>query len=231
MPSLDGGDDFVRVCRPGEWLRVGVGLSDEPVDGRLEIDDGAEDTAFQSTSAELGEKSLDSVEPGARGWCEVENETRVAIEPGANVGVFVSCIVVENDVDDLAERNLSLDGIQKSNEFLMTMTLHVAADDRAVEDVEGGEQCRGAVPTRRALLSEFPCLFFPTEYPVLNKPVALYVRPYVKAPRGSTEGAKYLHLALSLRAALRDSPQYPAKDLLELDGLIWEFQRVKAEKA
>jgi hypothetical protein len=38
------------------------------------------------------------------------------------------------------------------------------------------------VPTRRALLSEFLCLFFPTEYPVLNKPVAMYVRPY-GAPR------------------------------------------------
>jgi hypothetical protein len=76
----------------------------------------------------------------------VENETRVAIEPGTNVGVFVSCIVVENDVDDLADRNLRLDVVEKSNEFLMTMTLHVAADDRAIEDVEGGKQCRGAVP-------------------------------------------------------------------------------------
>ena len=95
MPSLDGGDDFVRVgCQP-EWLRVGVGLSDEAVDGRLEIDDGAEDTTFQSTSAELGEKPLYSVEPGGRGWCEVENKTRVAIEPGTNVGVFVSCVVRE----------------------------------------------------------------------------------------------------------------------------------------
>ena len=52
------------------------------VNGGLEIDDGAEDTTFQATSAELGEEPLDSVEPGARGWCEVENETRVAIEPG-----------------------------------------------------------------------------------------------------------------------------------------------------
>ena len=67
----------------------------------------------------------------------------MAIEPGANVGVFVSCTIVENDVDHLADRNLRLDGVQKSNEFLMTMTLHVAADDRAVEDVEGGKQRRG----------------------------------------------------------------------------------------
>ena len=83
------------------------------------------------------------------------------------------------------------------------------------------------VPTRRALLSELLCLFFPADHPVLNKPVASYVRP-VKAPYGSTEGARYLHLALSLRAALREDPQYPAKDLLELDGLIWKVQDMKA---
>jgi hypothetical protein len=56
VPSLDGGDDFIRVGRPREWLRIGVCFSDEAVDDRLEIDDGAEDTTFQATSAELGEE-------------------------------------------------------------------------------------------------------------------------------------------------------------------------------
>ena len=68
----------------------------------------------------------------------------MAIEPGANVRMLVGGIVVENDVDDLTDRNLRLDGVQKSNEFLMTMALHIATDDRAVEDVERGEQRRGA---------------------------------------------------------------------------------------
>jgi hypothetical protein len=47
-PLLDGADDFVRVGGPREWLRVGAGLSDEAVDGDLEIDDGAEDTRFSN---------------------------------------------------------------------------------------------------------------------------------------------------------------------------------------
>lgn len=101
-----------------------------------------------------------------------------------------------------------------------------AADDardlavvRVIDDLRSQE-----VPTRRALLSELLCLFFPGQYPVLNEPVASYVRPHVKAPYGSTEGAKYLHLALSLRAALHANPGYPAKNLLELDGMIWKFQ-------
>ncbi len=80
------------------------------------------------------------------------------------------------------------------------------------------------VPTRRALLSELLCLFFPDDYPVLNKPVAVYTRPYVKAPYRSSEGERYLHLTLCLRAALQSHPRYPAKDLLELDGMIWKYQ-------
>jgi hypothetical protein len=40
---------------------------------------------------------------------------------------------------------LSLDLVEKSDEFLMPMLLHAAPDDLAFEDVKGGEQCGGAV--------------------------------------------------------------------------------------
>src|SRR3954471_9283408 len=82
------------IGRPCEGLRVCVGLSHEAVDGGLEIDDGVEDIALQSTPVKFGEKTLDGVEPGARGWREMEDETRVAIEPGANVWMLVGGIVV-----------------------------------------------------------------------------------------------------------------------------------------
>ena len=42
-------------------------------------------------------------------------------------------------------RHLRLDGVEEADELLVAMALHVAADDGAVEDVEGGEQRRGAV--------------------------------------------------------------------------------------
>ena len=63
VPSFDGGDDLFGVGGPCEQLRVCVGLGDEAVNGDLEINDGAEGTAFQSTPAELGEEPLDGVEP------------------------------------------------------------------------------------------------------------------------------------------------------------------------
>jgi hypothetical protein len=68
-----------------------------------------EDTALKPTPAELGEETLDGVEPGKRGGREVEDETRMAIEPGANVWMLVGGIVVENDVDDLSPLMLGTD--------------------------------------------------------------------------------------------------------------------------
>jgi hypothetical protein len=48
---------------------------------------------------------------------------------------------------------LLLDDIEEANEFLMAMTLHVAADHRAVEDVHRGEQRRCAASLCTAYLS------------------------------------------------------------------------------
>src|SRR5262245_33074043 len=42
-------------------------------------------------------------------------------------------------------RHLRLYGVEESDELLMAMALHIVTDDGAVEDVEGGEQCCGAM--------------------------------------------------------------------------------------
>src|SRR5215472_5576148 len=67
------------------------------------------------------------------------------IQPGPHLGVFVAAVIVEDDVDDLAGRDLSLDRVQKADELLMPVPLHAAADDLAFEHVEGGKQRGRAV--------------------------------------------------------------------------------------
>lgn len=77
-------------------------------------------------------------------------------------------------------------------------------------------------PARKAFLSEMLCLRFPDEYPVLNRPVKEFLSENrFTAPRGASEGARYIDLAKKLRLALRANPKYPAKNLAELDHLIW----------
>ena len=43
-------------------------------------------------------------------------------------------------MDQLAGRDARLNGIEEADELLMAVALHVAADHRAIEDVQGGEQ-------------------------------------------------------------------------------------------
>ena len=49
-------------------------------------------------------------------------------------------------MDHLAGRDLALDGVEEADEFDVAVTLHAAADHRAVEHAERGEQGGGAVP-------------------------------------------------------------------------------------
>ncbi len=48
-------------------------------------------------------------------------------------------------MDGLILRQFGLDGIEETDELLMPMTLHVAADDGAIENIEGGKQGGGAM--------------------------------------------------------------------------------------
>jgi hypothetical protein len=49
-------------------------------------------------------------------------------------------IVVDDGVDGFSSWYLRLHSVQETDEFLMLVTLDIAADDRSVEDVQGGKQ-------------------------------------------------------------------------------------------
>ena len=81
MPASDGGDDFVGIGGPHEGFGIIVGLSQEAVDGGLEIDDRAEHAAFETPLGQLGEEALDGIEPGSRGWGVMEHKAWMPREP------------------------------------------------------------------------------------------------------------------------------------------------------
>ena len=75
----------------------------------------------------------------------MEDETRMARQPGLDLRMLVGGVVVDDSLDDPAGWHRPLDGIEKADEFLMSMTLHAASDDLAFKDVESGEQGGGAM--------------------------------------------------------------------------------------
>ena len=141
---MDGSDDLVRIGGPDERLRVAVCLGEVAVDGGLEVDDGAEDATLQGSFGEGCEEGLDCIQPGAGCRSEVEGPARVPGEPSQDLRLLMSGIVVQNDMDGLADRYRRLDRVEEANELLVPMALHAAANDGAVEHVEGGEEGRRA---------------------------------------------------------------------------------------
>jgi hypothetical protein len=94
-------------------------------------------------------------------------------------------------------------------------------DDIVQEEIDRLAKLK--VSTRSAFLSEMLCLAFPGEFPILNDPVKKYLRSIkFRGPRGATEGASYIETATKLRYSLRQNIKYPAKDLAELDAVIWQ---------
>src|ERR1700690_1252122 len=67
-------------------------------------------------------------------------------QPLAHLWMLVCGVVVDDGVDHFSHGNLLLDGVEKADELLVAMALHVAADDGAIENVEGREQ-RGSAMT------------------------------------------------------------------------------------
>lgn len=81
------------------------------------------------------------------------------------------------------------------------------------------------VSTRGALFSEMLCQFFPDDYYVLNSPIRHWLQGTgVSKVRGATQGANYIRSARLLRIALSRAKKYPAKNLAELDAVIWRHR-------
>lgn len=76
----------------------------------------------------------------------MEGPARVAVEPGADLVLFVRSVIVEDHMDCLVRRHLALDAVEEADELLMAVALHVLRDSRAVQHVEGSEERRCAVP-------------------------------------------------------------------------------------
>lgn len=79
-------------------------------------------------------------------------------------------------------------------------------------------------PNRGAWLSEMLCHYFPDRYPLVNKPVKVWLRHNrYRHPRGSSEGARYIDLSIKLRHAIKNNVANKAKNLAELDHTIWQW--------
>src|SRR4051795_355087 len=118
------GSDLVGGLGPDEGRGIIVVLVDVAVDGRLQLDDRAEDAAPEPPPGQGGEEALDGVQPRGRGRGEVEGPARVPRQPGHDLGMRVGAVVVHDRVDELARGDRRLDGVEEAEELLVAVPLH-----------------------------------------------------------------------------------------------------------
>lgn len=108
-----------------------------------------------------------------------------------------------------------------SQSFLRIVNAQASERDTTVVR-EIDSLCKKRVESRGAFFSEMLCLRFPELYPVKNQPVEDFLKDIeFRGPRGASEGVAYVDLAQRLRMALRANPKHPAKNLAELDSVLW----------
>src|SRR5262245_13064056 len=73
-------------------------------------------------------------------------EAWMPLQPRGDPRVFMSGVIVGNDVDVEIGRALPVDQFKKGEPFLMTMARREMGDELAVEIIERGKQGQRAVP-------------------------------------------------------------------------------------
>jgi hypothetical protein len=141
VPASDRSDDLVGTGGPSERFGLDVVYSKNRLMAAWRSTRDRR-TVLQSPLSEDGEEALDSVEPSTRDRVEVERPARMRRKPFADFRMLVGGVIVDDRMHDFSGGDLRLDGIEKADELLMPMTLHVAADHRPVQDVQRGKERR-----------------------------------------------------------------------------------------
>lgn len=143
--ARDAGEDLIGCLVPdvGSWLLVSC--VEELLDRSFELSDAAVTSSSDLLVGELGEESLDLVDPRGVGRCEVNVEPRVFDEPVTDGLGLVGAVVVENQVNVELRWSVGVDGVEELAEFNGAMPFVGLADDLPGLDVQRSEERDRAV--------------------------------------------------------------------------------------
>ena len=106
----------------------------------------AKGSAAQALAGDLGEEAFDEIQPRRPGRREVKMKPRVLREPRLDRRMFMSAIVIENEMDVAPTRGLPINGVQEHNELGVGVARLTALDHMPFEDIQRGKERGGAVP-------------------------------------------------------------------------------------
>lgn len=116
---------------PGERFAGLVVVVDEVIDLGDQIFDRAKRAAANGLVGNQAEEAFYLVQPGTVGWGEMDVPARSGRKPGLHLGVFVSALIVDDQMDVQVRRDRTVDPPQKGQEFLMAVPRLALGDDGA----------------------------------------------------------------------------------------------------
>ena len=114
-------------------MRILVVGFNEPPDNLYQIRHVFERTTANLFVRDFAEPSLHHVEPGRGSGNEVKTESRMAFQPRLDSGMFVSSVVVHDQMQSQVGRCLDVDKLQKTDELLMPVPRHTVSDNFAIQ--------------------------------------------------------------------------------------------------
>src|SRR5262245_1770557 len=136
---LDLAQDGSRRCCPDERARVLVMFAHIRPNRGDEGRNAAEGATPNPLARDLGEETLDQVQPRSSSWGEVKVKPRVLSHPRLHSRMLMRAVVVQDQMNVPFTRCLAIDLVQEGEEFGVRVTGLAGFDDMPLQDVEGRE--------------------------------------------------------------------------------------------
>src|SRR5438876_3059815 len=122
-------DDLLHRGRPDERLWVLVPRCQKLIDRSLQVRHAHKATASDGLVCQFSEPALDQVQPARAGRDEVANEAWMLFQPSLHVRLFMSSIVVHDQMELESRGKLPIQPAQESQPLLMAMPGVAFTDD------------------------------------------------------------------------------------------------------
>jgi hypothetical protein len=129
--TLDGSEDLVSGLGPHEGLRVAVRDIDVLADGAFQFEGIAVRASTKLPVRELGEETLDLIDPGCAFGREMDMKARAAQQPALDQRGLVRAVVVEDEMHFELLRDVEVDGVEELAKLKATVTAVMLGDDLA----------------------------------------------------------------------------------------------------
>src|SRR6266540_1201117 len=138
-------DDLLCGSSPDKWFWLFVVLREIFLNGGDEFFNASKVAPPQALLGEFTKPTLHQVKPGRTGGSVVHMKARMLDQPLGDIVMFMGAVIIHYQMQVQATGDLSIKFAQELQIFLMSMTRHALTDYRAVQNVEGGKESRGAV--------------------------------------------------------------------------------------